>query len=104
LLAAAIAEPSQRPATKKYVKPEVAIRVFELLMMGGVSPETCLTIKKHWNNKLYYTLASCWFFLCVFVFIVNKVIFIVNNIIFIVNNLIFIVNNMIFSITLIVQR
>jgi hypothetical protein len=32
------------------------------LMMGGVSPETCWAIKKHWNNKFYYTLASCWFF------------------------------------------
>jgi len=30
-----------QPATKKYVKPEAAITVFELLMMGGVSPETC---------------------------------------------------------------
>jgi hypothetical protein len=29
-------------ATKKpYVKPEAAITVFKLLMMGGVSPETC---------------------------------------------------------------
>jgi hypothetical protein len=26
---------------KTYVKPEAAIIVFELLMMGGVSPETC---------------------------------------------------------------
>jgi hypothetical protein len=26
---------------KTYVKPETAIKVFELLMMGGVSPETC---------------------------------------------------------------
>jgi len=26
---------------KTYVKPEIAITVFELLMMGGVSPETC---------------------------------------------------------------
>jgi len=33
------------------------------LMMGGVSPETCWAIKKHWNNKFYYTAASCWFFL-----------------------------------------
>jgi len=32
--------------------------------MGGVSPETCWAIKKHWNNKFYYTVASCWFFLC----------------------------------------
>ena len=48
-----------------YVKPEAAITVFELLMMGGVSAETCWAIKKHWNNKFYYTVASCWFFLWV---------------------------------------
>jgi hypothetical protein len=34
-------------------------------MMSGVSPETCWVIKKHWNNKLYYTVASYWFFLWV---------------------------------------
>jgi len=32
-------------------------------MMGGVSPETCWAVKKHWNNKFFYTVASCWFFL-----------------------------------------
>jgi len=26
---------------KTYVKPEAAITIFELLMMGGVSPKTC---------------------------------------------------------------
>jgi len=26
---------------KTYVKPEAAITVFELLVMGGLSPETC---------------------------------------------------------------
>jgi hypothetical protein len=31
--------------------------------MGGVSLETCSAIKKHWNNKFYYTVASCWYFL-----------------------------------------
>ena len=31
--------------------------------MGGVSPEKCWAIKKHWNNKFYYAVASCWFFL-----------------------------------------
>jgi len=36
---------------------------FELLMMSGVSLETCWAIKKHWNNKFYYTVASCWLFL-----------------------------------------
>jgi hypothetical protein len=25
--------------------------------------ETCWAIKKQWNNKFYYTVASCWFFL-----------------------------------------
>jgi hypothetical protein len=39
--------------------------IFELLVMGGVSPETCWAIKKHWNKKFYYTVASCWFFLWV---------------------------------------
>jgi len=39
-----------------------AITVFELLMMGGVLPETCWAIKKHWNNKFYYMVASCCFF------------------------------------------
>ena len=48
---------------KTYVKPETAITLFELLMMGGLSPETCWAIKKHWNNEFYYTVASCWFFL-----------------------------------------
>jgi len=48
---------------KTDVKPEAAITVFELLMMSGVSPETCREIKKHWNNKFYYAVASCWFFL-----------------------------------------
>jgi len=32
-------------------------------MMGGVSPETCWAIKKHRNNKFYYTVESCWFLL-----------------------------------------
>ena len=48
---------------KTYVKPEDVIKVVELLMMGGVSPEICWAIKKHRNNKFYYTVASFWFFL-----------------------------------------
>jgi hypothetical protein len=32
---------------KTYIKAEAAITVFELLMMGGLSPETCRAIKKH---------------------------------------------------------
>jgi len=46
-----------------YVKPEAAITVFELLMTSGVSLETRRAIKKHWNNKFYYKVASCWLFL-----------------------------------------
>jgi hypothetical protein len=34
-------------------------------MMGSVLPETCWAIKKHWNNKFYCMVASCWFFLWV---------------------------------------
>jgi len=37
---------------------EAAITVLELLMLGGLSPETCSAIKKHRNNKFYYTVAS----------------------------------------------
>jgi predicted DCC family thiol-disulfide oxidoreductase YuxK len=48
---------------KTCVKPEAAITVFELLMMGDVSLETCRAIKRHCNNKFYYTVAFCWFFL-----------------------------------------
>jgi len=46
-----------------YVKPEAAMTVFELLIMSGVSLETYWAIKKHWNNKFYYSVASCWLFL-----------------------------------------
>jgi hypothetical protein len=35
-----MAQPLQWPATKKYVKPKAAITVFELVMMGGLSPKT----------------------------------------------------------------
>jgi hypothetical protein len=41
-----------------YVKPEAAITVFELPMMSGVSLEIFGAIKKHWNNKFHYTVAS----------------------------------------------
>jgi hypothetical protein len=57
-----MAQPSQRPATENVWKPEAEITIFELLMMDGMSPETCWVIKKHWNNKFYYTVASRWFF------------------------------------------
>jgi hypothetical protein len=67
LPAAAMAELKLNHCTvrqpKTYVKPEAAFTFFELLIMGGVSPETCWAIKKHWNNKFYYTVTSCWVFL-----------------------------------------
>jgi len=61
---------------KTYVKPEAAITVIELLITGGVSLETCWAIKKHWNNKLYYMVASCWLFLLVlkYIGVVNVVV------------------------------
>jgi len=31
--------------------------------MRSVSLETRSAINKHWNNKFYYTVASCWLFL-----------------------------------------
>jgi hypothetical protein len=31
--------------------------------MSGASLETCWAIKEHYNNKLYYMIASCWLFL-----------------------------------------
>jgi hypothetical protein len=57
--------PGGYPIAVKYI---ISHTVFELMMMGGVSPETCWAIKKHWNNKFYYTFASCWFFLWDFFF------------------------------------
>jgi hypothetical protein len=59
------AQPSQRQATKNVCKTRDCNTIFELLMMSGVSPKTCWAIKKHWNNKFNYTVASCWFFLWV---------------------------------------
>jgi hypothetical protein len=52
----------QLPTTTNVCKTRGWITVFELLM-SGVSFETCWEIKKHWNNKFYYTVASCWLFL-----------------------------------------
>jgi hypothetical protein len=45
-----------------YVKSETVITVFELLMMSGVSLETCWAIKKHWNNKFYYAVNLVGYF------------------------------------------
>jgi hypothetical protein len=48
-----------RRQPQTYVKPETAITAFELLMMSGVSLETCWAIEKHWNNKLV-VMAEPW--------------------------------------------
>jgi len=64
-------QPWQLPATTNVRKTRgcnysfwaPAITVFEFLMMRGVPLETCWVIKKYWNNKFYYKVASCWFFL-----------------------------------------
>jgi hypothetical protein len=53
----------QLPATTNVCKTRGCNYSFELLMMSGVSLETCWAIKKHWNNKFYYTVASHWLFL-----------------------------------------
>jgi len=36
---------------------------FRLLMMGGVSPNTCWASYKYGITKFWYTVASCWIFL-----------------------------------------
>jgi hypothetical protein len=47
----------------QYVPDHVQCR-FSLLMMGGVSPETCWASYKYRIIKLWYIVASCWVFLC----------------------------------------
>jgi len=56
-------QPWQLLATTNICKTRGCNYSYELLMMRGVSHETCWAIKKHWNNKFYYTVASCWLFL-----------------------------------------
>jgi hypothetical protein len=63
LPASAMAKPSQRPATTNVCNTRGCNCSFELLMISGVSPETYWAINKHGNNKFYYTVATCWFFL-----------------------------------------
>jgi hypothetical protein len=45
-----------------YVNQRLQIHL-ELLMMSGVTLETCWAFNKRWNNKFYYKVASCWLFL-----------------------------------------
>ena len=34
-------------------------------MMSGMPLETCWAFNERWNNKFYYKVASCWFFLLI---------------------------------------
>ena len=56
----------QRPATTRSTtfhvcKTRGCLCSFMLLMMGGVSPETCWASYKY-EIKFWYTVASCWIF------------------------------------------
>jgi len=63
LPATAMAQPSQWPATKNVYKTRGCNYSFLSSWWWVASPETHWAIKKHWNNKFYYTVASCWFIL-----------------------------------------
>jgi hypothetical protein len=56
-------QPWQLPAATNVCKTRGSNYSLELLMMNGVSLGTCWAIKNQWNNKFYYTVASCWLFL-----------------------------------------
>ena len=60
---AAVAEPSQRPSTINVCKTKGCNYSFWAPDDGRCVARTCWAIKKHRNNKFYYTVASCWFFL-----------------------------------------
>jgi len=45
-----------------YVNHRLQIEL-ELMMMSGMSFETCWAFNEQWNNKFYYKVASCWLFL-----------------------------------------
>jgi len=54
--------PSTRPTTFHVWKTRGCQCSFRLLMMGGVSPETCGALYKYGIIKFWYIVASCWFF------------------------------------------
>jgi hypothetical protein len=55
--------PATRPTTFHVWKARGCQCSFRLLMMGGVSLETCWTSYKYRIIKFCYTVASCWIFL-----------------------------------------
>ena len=54
--------PSTRPTTFRVWKIRGCQCSFRLLMMGGVSPETCWASYKYGIIKFWYIVTSCWFF------------------------------------------
>jgi len=52
-----------RPTTFHLWKTRGRQCSFRLLMMGGVSPETCWASYKYGIVKCWYVVASCWIFL-----------------------------------------
>jgi hypothetical protein len=55
--------PTTRPTTFHVRKTRVCQCSFSLLMMGGVSPETCCASYKYGIIKFWYIIAPCWIFL-----------------------------------------
>ena len=55
--------PPTRPTTFHVWKTRGCQCTFRLLMMGGVSPETCWASYKYGIIKFWYIVASCWIFL-----------------------------------------
>ena len=55
--------PTTRPTTFHVWKTRGCQCSFRLLMMGGVSPETCWASYKYGIIKFWYVVPSCWIFL-----------------------------------------
>ena len=55
--------PTSRPTAFHVWKTRDCQCSFRLLMMGGVSPETCWASYKYGIIKFWYIVASCWIFL-----------------------------------------
>jgi len=55
---------TSRPITFHVCKTRGCLWSYRLLMMGSVSPEMCWASFKIRDNKIWYTVASCWIFYC----------------------------------------
>jgi len=55
--------PTTRPTTFQVWKTRGSQGSIRLLMMGGVSPETCWASHKYGRITFWYIVASCWIFL-----------------------------------------